>query len=154
MHHFHGLRRAVRDTFVARSPDDGIPSRSPVGRFHKDGARTTYLAFRSQTARLEVSGRFPRFKRTSFRMLRVSAELQCVIDLTDPAIRRRYGMTRRSLVERDHARCQQLAERLRAEGVEAIVTFSRADGEGRQLVVFLDRLRVGSRIVVHDSCHV
>ena len=69
--------------------------------------------------------------------------------MTDPAVRRTYGVDVATLVGDDHAPCRRLATRLRAEGFEALRTFSKADDPyGRQLVVFLSQLNPGSYVRV------
>ncbi len=143
-----GLRRAVRVGLLAQDVQQGIPSKAPDGRFHSDCEPITYLAASARTAMLEVLARYPSPKRNAYRTLHVEVVVHSVLDLTDPATRRRYQVTKRLLTERSHSRCQRLAKRLRAEGVEAIWTFSRADREGRQLVVFLDLLSPLSAIHV------
>jgi hypothetical protein len=151
LHLIKGLRRAVRLIFLVRSIEHGIPSKADKGRFHTDGQPTTYLASSATTAVLEVLGRFQSFRRNAYRMLTVDVVIESMVDLTDPVTRKTYGVTKRTLMARDHRPCQQLASRLRAEGVEAIWTFSRADRQGRQLVVFLDLLSPKSRIHVRGA---
>jgi hypothetical protein len=70
-----------------------------------------------------------------------------VADLTRRSTQQRYGIDRDVLVGDDYRRCQALAQRLRANGVQAAWTYSRADQpDGRVLVVFLDGLTLPSRI--------
>jgi RES domain-containing protein len=78
-------------------------------------------------------------------MAEVDVKLSEIVDLTEPSVQERYGVDQEELTADDYQVCQQLADRLRAEGVEAIWTYSRADQPGgRQLVVFVDRLKEGS----------
>lgn len=80
----------------------------------------------------------------------VRVRLRKVADLTDRVTRERLGVEEDALTDASHGRCQRLAERVRAEGFEGIWTFSRADRpEGRQLVVFMDRVPQ-QRVRVHS----
>src|SRR5262245_44475030 len=133
-----GLKRLVRAPFIAAGSASGISSKATDGRFHSDGDPTSYLATRAQTAVLEVKARIPRARLRAWRLLCVTARLHRILDFTDAAVRRKYRITKRQLVAKDQAACQRLAARLRTEGIEAILTFSRVDTRGRQLVVFLD----------------
>ncbi len=82
-------------------------------------------------------------------MAEVHVRLQAIVDLTDRATQERYGVDPRTLTSDDYTQCLRLAARLRAEGVEAIWTYSRADWpDGRQLVVFVDQLRRRSEVSV------
>lgn len=128
-----------------------LPSRSSKGRFHEQstGSSTTYLATSPETAWKEVTERWST-KRSTYRMVEVVVRVSKVVDLTDSATRERYGVDEGMLTAEDHGPCQQLAARVREEGVEAVWTFSRADRpEGRQLVVFLDLLGSSSSARVH-----
>lgn len=140
--------RAVFEDYVYDT-DGPLSSRSGQGRFHdKADGPTTYLAVRPETAWKEVEFHWHPAPET-YRMVEVSAKVKRVADLTDPAIRRTYDVNITTLVGDDHEPCRRLARRLRAEGFEALWTFSRADQpQGRQLVVFLDRLNPGSYVRV------
>lgn len=133
--------------------DAPLPSRSPTGRFHsrQGGGSVTYLAASPDTAWKEVTERWGA-DRAAYWMVEVSVRLTKVADLTDAATRTRYGVDERVLTEADHERCQQLGQRLRADGFEGVLTLSRADRPGgRQVVVFLDRLTAGSRVRVTSA---
>ena len=133
------LYRAVYKDYL----QDPIPSRSPKGRFHSQGAgTTTYLAASAETAWKEVVYRW-RADRSLYRMVEVRARVAKIVDLTDPSTRARYGVDVDVLAGDRHEPCQQLAARLRAENVEAVWTYSKVDAGGRQLVVFLDLLAPG-----------
>ena len=124
--------------------DAPLPSRSNTGRFHTEKGSATYLVASPETAWKEVLTRF-QAKRESFRMIAVevkTGELK-VADLTDPSIQSYYGVDTSLLTDANHAACQQLAIRLRADGFHAIWTYSRADyPDGRVLIVFLDVIDV------------
>lgn len=139
---FRAVYRAYRD--------DPLPSRSPSGRFHarEGGGSVTYLAASPETAWKEVTERWAA-DRGAYWMVEVTVRLSRVADLTDSAVQARYGVDQRVLTDPRHERCQQLGQRLREDGFEGLLTFSRADRpSGRQLVVFLDRLGAGSRVRV------
>ena len=128
-----------------------LPSRAQEGRFHDQGMElVTYLAGGAETAWMEVGARWQGHPDPEpYRMLEVRANVARVADLTDPSIRRKYGVELSALVGTDWKPCQRLARRLRAEGFEALWTFSRADyPPGRQLVVFLSQLNPGSYVRV------
>jgi RES domain-containing protein len=140
------LYRAVYEDFV----DDPVPSHSGAGRFHDDSTTgaTTYLAATPETAWKEITHRWAG-DRARYRMVEVSVTIRNVVDLTDRATRRRYGIDEESLTADHYGACQRLRKRLEAEGVEAIWTYSRADRPGgRQLVVLLARLQEGSSVEV------
>ncbi len=82
-------------------------------------------------------------------MAEVKVRLRVVVDLTDPATRRRYDIDEETLTAEDYRPCQQLRRRLETEGVEGIWTYSRADRPaGRHLVVLLAQLKKGSKVEV------
>ena len=82
-------------------------------------------------------------------MAEVQISLHEVVDLTEPSTQQHYGIDQAALTADNYTVCQQLARRLRAEGVEALWTYSRADQpEGRQLVVFLDQLKQDSEVKI------
>lgn len=140
------LYRAVYESYE----DDSLPSRSHRGRFHDEtnGRWTTYLAASADTAWEEVTYRW-QADRTSYRMVEVIVKVNKIVDLTDLSTRERYSVDMDVLTAEEYGPCQQLANRLRAEGVEAMWTFSKADyPDGRQLVVFLNRLSEGSYVRV------
>jgi len=127
-----------------------LASRSPAGRFHSGAApgSITYLAAEPTTAWQEVTARWGAEPKCYW-MAEVQVKLTRVADLTDPKTQAHYDVDEHVLTGADHRPCQQLAERLRAEGFEAAWTYSRADKpHGRQLVVFLDGLRPGSSVRV------
>jgi len=139
------LFRAVSVEFEA----DPLPSRGAKGRFHDGAVKITYLASRTATAWREVLARLPDADPTAFRMVEIEAAISAFVDLTDPATQAKYGVTEEQLTASDHQTCRELAQRLRGARVEAVWTYSAADRpDGRQLVVFLDRLRSGSSVRV------
>jgi RES domain-containing protein len=131
--------------------DDPLPSRSANGRFHdeKTATSTSYLAASPQTAWAEVRHRW-KANKDEYRMAEVRVRVHNIVDLTDSATKRRYGIDETTLIADDYRPCQQLRKRLKAEGVEAIWTYSRADQPaGRQLVVLqLGQLKAGSTVEV------
>lgn len=133
------LLRAVYHKYAVQP----IPSRSSTGRFHDElsPGQTTYLAEDQRTAWKEVSLHWGASEQM-YRLVEVEVEFDAIIDLTEPATRKKYGITRAQLLSEDWSACQQLANRLRREGVQAIRTFSRADQpDGRNVVVFLECLK-------------
>jgi len=107
---------------------------------------TTYLTPAKQTAWKEVTFRW-KADPASYRMAQVDVNLKTVVDLTDPHIQKEYGISRELLTEDDYKQTQRLANALRAEGVEAVWTYSRPDQpDGRMLVVFVDNLRTTSYV--------
>lgn len=71
---------------------------------------------------------------------RVPVRLRRVVDLTDPETAAASGVSRETLVGPDLGPCQGLAARLRAAGVEGLVTWSAANPNAKNLMVFLDQL--------------
>ena len=138
------LYRAVLDQYCS-SP---LLSRSEKGRFHRGlNKPTVYLAEQWETAWHEVTFRW-NADPSRYKKVHVSANISNIVDLTDETVRSQYGISKTELVSDDYTACQALAARLRADGVEAIRTFSRADINGRVLVVFLECLKSNSQITV------
>lgn len=84
-------------------------------------------------------------------LLVVEAELQKVLDLTNPEIRSSWGLTAADLGSDDHRPCREVAHAAREAGYEAILFPSAADESGRNLAVFSDRLRPGSSLDVSET---
>jgi RES domain-containing protein len=134
--------RVVHEEYEA----DPLPSRSSSGRFHTKPGVTSYFAQTPATAWKEVS-RAP-VDPAAFRLVEVAVSIEAIIDLTDDAVRTKFGITGDDLVSPDWAACQRLAEQLRSETV-GVWTYSAADTpDGRVLVVFLDRLSEVSELEV------
>lgn len=146
------VRRIAYRAVYQEFHDDPLPSRSEQGRFHgpDTGRATTYLAASAATSWAEVTHRW-QADPDAYRMAEVEVALKRVADLTDSTMQKRYSVDLKALVGDDYRPCQRLADRLRADGYEGIWTYSRADQpDGRQLVVFLDRLSERSRVAVRD----
>jgi RES domain-containing protein len=140
-------RKKLYRAVIRAYADAPLASRSHTGRFHTEKGSATYLAASPGTAWKEVLARLGA-KREHFLVIEVEVEVDKlkVVDLTDPAVQAKYHVNTNLLIDVDHGPCQALAVRLRAEGIQAIWTFSRADyPEGRQLVIFLD-------LVDADAC--
>ena len=128
--------------FYEQFSDDPLPSRSESGRFHdsRTARVTTYLAARSSTAWREVTHRW-RADKGAYRLAMVRIRVAKIADLTKQSVQKRYGVDRQVLIGEEYKRCQELARRLRADGMQAAWTYSRVhQPAGRVLVVFLDRL--------------
>lgn len=119
------------------------------GRFNRqDEGRTTYLSLTRRTAVLEIAKRWGAIgaNRAAYLELQVPVRLRRVVDLTDPGTAAALGVSRELLTGTDLAPCQALATRIRAAGVEGILTWSAADPEGKNLVIFLDQLDPASSV--------
>jgi RES domain-containing protein len=119
------------------------------GRFNRPNeGPTTYLSLTRRTAALEVAKRWgvTRTNRAAYLVFQVPVRLRQVVDLTDPETAAALGVSRQTLTGSDLAPCQALASRLRAARVEGILTWSSADPDEKNLVVFLDRLNPGSSV--------
>lgn len=126
------------------------------GRFNPPGEfGALYLACESATAVAELRRRaeglgiepgdlLPRT------LLTVDAKFRQVLDLTEPAVRREWGLEGEVLSADDLSACQEVGSAARRAGYEAI-RFPSATGSGTNLAVFLDRLHPGSEIEVVDS---
>ncbi len=117
------------------------------GRFNrKDEGRTTYVSLRRRTAGLEVAKRWGTVKanRAAYVEFSVPIRLRRVVDLTDPETAAGLGVDHEILTGNDLRPCQALATRLRAVGAEGLLTWSAADPQGKNLVIFLDHLNPGS----------
>lgn len=113
------------------------------GRFNrKEEGRTTYVSLTARTAALEVAKRWGTIaaNRAAYVEFAVPVRLRRVMDLTDPDTAAALGVDREMLTGNDLRPCQALATRLRAAGVEGVLTWSAADRQGKNLVIFLDNL--------------
>ncbi len=129
---------------------DPLPSRSASGRFHDErtGQQTTYLADTVETAWKEVTHRWKADPHV-YRMVEVAVKAKMVLDFTREQTRRKYGVSKEMLIGEDYWATQRLANRLRAQKVQAFWTYSRAHQPGgRMLVVFLDNFATGCWIRV------
>ena len=119
------------------------------GRFNRQGeGLTTYLSLTPETADREVVKRWGTVDPNlgAYVAFQVPVELHRVVDLTDPDAATDLGVSREVLVGADLMPCQTLARRLRTAGIEGLLTWSSADCEGKNLVVFLDRLDPASSV--------
>lgn len=140
--------KIVRASTIRTKDADGLPSRARHGRFHYWDFAPCYLADRAKTAFIEVFSGFPQKTLKAFVCLHVEAELTNIVDLTDRKVARQHGTSEFELTGEDHAPCQRLAYKLRAEGVEAVWTYSSKHPGGRVLVIFLDKLLPTSKVTV------
>lgn len=147
-----GLGRPLRRTgyrLVYRGFADAPLEARAEGRFNRqDQRRTTYLSLTRRTAALEVAKRWGAVgaNRAAYVEFEVPFRLRRVVDLTDPDTAAALGVPREMLTGADLGACQALASRLRAEGVEGILTWSAADPEGKNLVIFPDQLDPASSV--------
>jgi RES domain-containing protein len=119
------------------------------GRFNRQNeGPTTYLSLTRRIAALEVAKRWGAAgtNRAAYVVFEVSVRLRRVVDLTDPDTAAALEVSRETLTGADLAPCQALASRLRAAGIEGILTWSSADPDGKNLVIFLDRLDPASSV--------
>jgi RES domain-containing protein len=119
------------------------------GRFNRTGEGvTSYLSLAGQTAEREVAKRWGAVgaNLSAYVAVEVPVRLRRVVDLTDPDVATALGVSRDILVGADLGPCQALATRLRAAGVEGLLTWSSADPDRKNLVVFLDRLDPASTV--------
>ena len=119
------------------------------GRFNRVAeGRTTYLSLTRRMARLEVARRWGMVaaNRAAYVEFEVPLRLRRVVDLTGAATASALGVSRETLTGPDLTPCQGLATRLRAGGVEGILTWSAADPDGKNLVVFLDQIDPASSV--------
>jgi RES domain-containing protein len=125
-----------------------LPARAD-GRFSRVGAGvTTYLSMARETAAREVARRWGAVAAdpAAYVTFTVPVRLRRVVDLTGPGVAAALGLSRETLTGPDLAPGQALAARLRAAGVEGLLTWSAADPGGTNLVVFLDRLDPASAV--------
>ena len=119
------------------------------GRFSRQGdGPTTYLSLERRTAARQVAKRWGMIEsnRAAYVEFEVPVRLRRVVDLTDADMASQFGVSRQTLTGPDLMPCQALAARLRAAGVEGILTWSSADPEGKNLVIFLDGLDASSSL--------
>ncbi|MGH7266479.1 MAG: RES family NAD+ phosphorylase [Candidatus Rokuibacteriota bacterium] len=128
--------------------DAPLPARAD-GRFNRVGEGvTTYLSLAEETAAREVARRWGAVaaNRAAYVTVTVPVRLRRVVDLTEADVAAALGVTRETLTGGDLGPGQALAARLRAAGVEGLLTWSAADPDGTNLVVFLDRLDPASAV--------
>lgn len=91
-------------------------------------------------------------------LVTVRYDLRRIADLTDPAVRRRLGVTKRDLLTEwsddvDAGRVpitHTIGLAARAAGFEALLVPSARNKGENNLVVFVDQLRVGSVVEIYD----
>ncbi len=125
--------------------EDPLPARQTEGRFHAGEdlkSHTYYLAEEEDTCWAEVNAHKDRpVDPHLYRVFRVEAALSRVVDLTEPAVRKRYRMTRGELEDVLHREpCQALGKLLREQGVQAIRTYSAARKGAVNVVLFAENL--------------
>jgi RES domain-containing protein len=143
--HCHPDHTNLADTLAAsRDHDDR-------GRFHIRGRfGAVYIACDQDTALAELDHKaslvglaradlLPRY------LLTLELHVTRVLDLTNEATRRAWGLTEADLRDNDYTRCREVAEAARDDGYEAIL-YPSARGESENYAVFLDRLKPGSTL--------
>ena len=78
---------------------------------------------------------------------RIRVRLTRIVDLTDPAMLQRLGVTREEILAEDPALPRAIGDAAHRLGYEAVLAPS-ATGSGRVLAVFLDNLTAGSTVEV------
>jgi RES domain-containing protein len=133
----------LRATLEASS---GAPGRFHVlrefGAVYVATDRETTLAeldHRARRAGLSREDLLPRL------LLTLELAARRILDLTDEAVRKAWGLTLDDLAGDEYARCQEVARAARDDGYEAI-RFPSARGAGQNYAVFLDRLAPGSHL--------
>lgn len=119
-----------------------VPGRTPSypGRYHRPGSlNVCYLSDRETAAWAEyfrhTAGLGVAAAEVRRRVGRLRVELDAVLDLTDPDVRRSVGVSSGQLVGEDHAGCQDLALSAAAAGFHGILAPSAALPGRRMLVV-------------------
>ena len=79
------------------------------------------------------------------RLVPIDVALAFVLDLSDPFCRASFLLRESDLTGRDHELTRRIGRAARAVGLEALLV-PAAQGLGRNLVVFLDRLLPASRV--------
>ena len=83
-------------------------------------------------------------------MLRLELHVGRVLDLTDPAVCRAWGLPGTDMGAIPREDCWEIARAAHRSGYEAI-RFSSATGVGTCLAVFLDRLAPGSHLELEEA---
>ena len=145
----------------------GVYAREHGGRYNAPKTfATTYLAMDAVTALAEAGGVYVAsgvVARTildrPYTVLAIQGDITHALDLTDPGVQTRLGITNAQLLEPwrayqlrgEEAPTQQLGRLIRATGrFEAFVVPSEKHHEGRALVVFADRVSPPSGLSLVD----
>lgn len=131
--------------------DDPLNTQGPRlqdGRYHLRGEwEAVYLSEQQETCWREIEAKIgARVVRENYNVFEVEVDLGKVADLTEQESLVALGVTLQDLVRGDWSVCQGLARRLRDEGFEAILTWSAADRDAKNLVIFKDLLRDDSKL--------
>lgn len=157
--HFRGnVFRQCRPNHTDFAATVRASTRHPY-RFNPPGVGGLYVALSPQTARAELERQADRIGIPIAQfaprvMLQIEAELQRVLDLTDPDVRAANGLSLEDLRSDDYTRCQAVAREAKRKGYEAI-RYPSATGVGENLAIFYDSLDPGSRveITMHEILH-
>ena len=120
-------------------------SRRAGGRFNPRGDfGAVYAALEKDTAVAELERRIERtgLPRAAFRprlMLHLTVHLTDLLDLTNPEVRRQFGVSEEDLIASDWTRAQDAGQEARRQGYTAI-RFPSATGTGDNLAIFLEKL--------------
>ncbi|MFN2432785.1 MAG: RES family NAD+ phosphorylase [Gemmatimonadota bacterium] len=100
-------------------------------------------ALRAEMERQLTRAAVPRAAFFPRRVVELEVELGRWVDLTDAAERGRRGVSLEGLVADDLSATRRLADKLRAEGAQAVL-FPSAAGVGEHLAIFPDLLPAGA----------
>jgi RES domain-containing protein len=142
---FQGFVYRAHHPRWAFSPLSGEGAARHGGRFNPPGMPALYTSRRMQTAWLEAQQAFP-FKAQPLTLCAYEVDCADVADLTDPAARATLGVAAATLAcawedlasRRQPVPSWELARRLQAEGIAAIIvpSFAASAGQEDQNLVF------------------
>lgn len=135
---------------------DPLPARLNQGRFHTGESlksKTYYLAEEEGTCWAEIEHhRGGPVDHGLYRVFQVKVSPSRVADLTGEKTRAHYGVTLAELEdELNREPCQNLGARLRAEGIQAVRTFSAARKGAVNIVLFAENLNAACKLVFKET---
>jgi RES domain-containing protein len=143
----------------------GEGSRLYGGRWNPVGIAVIYASLSPETAMAETLAHcryygFPPQSAMPRTFVALHVQLSAVIDLTAGAVRQRLRVSEQRMLEADWrsemaAGREPITQRLgragHAAGLEGLLVRSAADRRGMNLLVFLDNIRVSSRVEMLDT---
>jgi len=147
---------AFRHVSVGTNPRSGTGARIHGGRWNPpDSFATLYLALDRQTVAAEFERAARRQGLTPDQFLprelhEFDVRLTAILDLTSAEARDALGLGEAELLADNPARCREVGEAAHYVGLEGVMAPSAA-GAGTVLAVFLEKLRLRSKLEVRRS---
>lgn len=137
-----------RVVMEGRDPLSTEGSNIAGGRYNSPGeSGTLYCSLESGVARAEVSKHAHFSLKSRWWRFSLETELSSVLDLTNPSVLIRFGISPDELIRENLATTRRIGAEARKAGFEAIIAPSAAVGDAKNLVIFLENAKLRPREV-------